>query len=57
VNPAMSRCPGQPASGRSRFGVAASEVEEHVRLPPSVARPCGFPLSAAAATQSYRPSR
>jgi hypothetical protein len=24
VNPAMSRCPGQPASGHSRFGVPAA---------------------------------
>jgi hypothetical protein len=32
--PAMSRCPGQPASGRSRCGVAAgSQGEDQIRLP------------------------
>lgn len=43
VDPAASRCPVQPASGPSRFGVAA--LRRIVRFPPA-ARPCGFSLSA-----------
>lgn len=43
VDPAASRCPVHPASGRSRFGVAA--LRRIVRFPPA-ARPCGFSLSA-----------